>query len=160
MGRLKKKEFQPTEDHIKYLKVYVDNPSASRKECAKACGVSLDRVVKWYGAAEFVQWLLAKTSKVIDDVVLAAARRRVAIDMNNPDSKAGSEAALKIYLREIDRRNNANFTKGGNNPLAVILQVGTDAGSGNMHPAAEIIEQQAENADFEAPRARKGRKKK
>ena len=160
MGRLKKREFQPTDDQLNYLKAYVDNPAMNRRQVAEKCGVSLDRVTKWYGTNQFVQWLLAKTSDLIDAVVLGAARRRVAIDLQS-EGKAGSEAALKIYLREIDRKNNASFTKGqGNNPLAIVLQIGSEPGSGTLHPAAEIIESQIQDADFEKPKKRKGRKKK
>ena len=131
----------------------------NRRQVAEKSGVSLERVTKWYGTSQFVQWLLSKTSDMIDAVVLTAARRRVAIDIQS-EGKAGSEAALKIYLRDIDRKNNASFTKGqGNNPLAIVLQIGSEPGS-NLHPAAEIIESQVQDADFEKPQKRKGPKKK
>jgi len=144
-----RRKFKPSEPQMKYAMVYAEHPEYSRRQVAEAVDIPLERVSKWYSTASFTSWLLSITQDRIDQAILATARRRVAIDMMK-EGKVGSETALKVYLREIDKKNNANFTKGkGDNPLNIVLQVGSDAGSKPLHPVAQDLENAVEDADYE-----------
>ena len=161
------KAFKASEEQLKYCLVYAENPQLSRRQVAEKSGVSLERVTKWYEMQAFQRWMLDTTKDRIDQVVMAAASRRVSVDMMR-DGKSGSDAALKIYLEgfKADAAMKLEGTKTSNNPMAVILQIGSE-GVGDLHPAAQIIEAQisrakeeAEDAVFDAKKPRQHAKKK
>ena len=163
----RRRKFSPSEQQLKYAKVYAENPAFSRRQAAEACGVTLDRATKWYDGPGFTTWLMGLTRDRIHEVVMSAAARRIAIDLQR-DGKSGSDAALKIYLEGMKHQQALELeaSKTGHNPMSLILQIGTDPGNGELHPAARIIEAQVadakeavEESQAEAPSPRQKKKR-
>ncbi|KAA3609362.1 MAG: hypothetical protein DWQ01_08500 [Planctomycetota bacterium] len=151
------RKFEPSEQQLRYVALMLQDPALKRPDLAKGLDIDERTIHHWWLQPDFRNWIEDHFMNTAQPLLLVAATRRVMEDIAKK-GREGSQAArdiVKMFLQaELQ-----NKGEGGKRPgvLNLLVNLGANAPAGvQLHPAAQVIEQQAAEAKEELEKEEDG----
>lgn len=126
----------PSEAQIRYAVAMVHKPDLkTRAQIARHIKASTSTIKLWWQDDNFRLWLRTQIEEPMQNLVWTAAMRRVMAEIGNSKSREGAQAATRIVLESMKKREEPTDQRG---LLAVLARIGSTAPAHvQVHPLAQ-----------------------